>query len=290
MKQSLSVIIPTKNRENDLLITLTALSQGGNLPDEIIIIDQTMESIEENLKNNKDISRLNIRYFHEPDINGLIEARIAGINRTVSNIIVLLDDDITVPTDFLTKIFQLFKSYPKYDAFCSIAENQITMPLLGVIVPSIFRIGPFWDNRLIVAKFHYLFNKPVRTTKFSAGYMICKREVFETVGLDRNLKGHPFVGDIDFSYRASKKYNLAIAPNLQVIHRDPMVKLYDKKTAETKRVKGRLYFFKKNVDKTLINYVCFSWFLFGTLVGAIYRSITSISQEPLQGFLAGLIK
>ena len=286
---TLSVIIPTKNRIFDLIETLKTVYKNSLKPDEIIIVDQSLEDSFEILKSVFKKGSLNIKYFYKPEINGLLEARDFGVKVSSNNILVFLDDDISLSEDFFEKLLECYMKY-SVDGICAVDISEESTSILKVIARSIFWVGPFTDIRTILNKFHRYFKKPVKSDKFSAGYMSCKKEVYEDIKFDLSLKGHVFVGDIDFSYRASRKYNFVICPNLKVIHRQKVSNLYDLRQGEFKRVFARAYFFKKNIDKSLLNWLCFIWLMFGTLLGAIVRSISNWSLKPLYGFWDGVLK
>ncbi len=287
---TVSVIIPTKNRLKDLLVTIEHICDAQTFPDEIIIIDQTANDQRDELdllcKEKK--CDLNISYYHTPEIRSLIDARNFGFSRSSGDVVLFLDDDITVSRDFFTVLSNTYVENPDLDAVCAVNTLDENLSILRVIARCIFWIGPFWDNRTIANKFYRKFKKPIRSSTFSGGYMSCKRIVFINTGFDTNLTGHVFVDDIDFSYRASKNYTLFIAPRLRVIHRGGFTPLYDIEEADRKRVHSRRYFFNKNIKKTLFNYIAFLWLMFGTFLSSIARSVFNFSFKPIRGFIRGM--
>ena len=118
--------------------------------------------------------------------------------------------------------------------------------------------------------------------------MSFRRHVVEEVGFDKQLVGHVFMDDIDFTFRASKKYPLAIDPGVKGYHRGGMVALYNRKEDHEKRVSGEWYFFGKHVKKNLLNNFFFAWRLFGSLLVALAISLRYGSLDPLRGFLNGM--
>lgn len=285
----ISVIIPTKNRRDDLQLTLKSIFRNTILPLEIIIVDQTCENQEKDIRECIDIinSSVSIKYFHAPLISGLVHARDFGYQRSIGDIVLFLDDDITVFSNFFEQLIYTYQRYPNIDAVCPIDVSEEKVSLLRIMARCVFWIGPFWTNKTYVNKFYKRFNKPVKTNYFSGGFMSCKRYVYESVGFDKNLSGHVFVDDWDFSYRATKIYNFIIDPNLRVIHREGKA-LYDIQEAIRKRVHSRIYFFKKNINKNLLNYVAFYWLMFGTFLGTLVRAMSNKSMKPIKGFLDGL--
>ena len=281
-----SVIIPTKNRHNDLIQTVATLLSCQPRPIEILIIDQTTEPIADwgDLQD----PNSEIRYYHQPKINGILPARDFGVRKSKGRFLIFLDDDVSVYQDFMAKMQKTFEQDSRIDAVCAVNTSEEDMSVLRILARALFWLGPFWDDRSIVNKYYKRMKKPRLTTKFSAGYMSCKREVYERIGFDNGLTGHVFVGDIDFSYRASREFRLVISPWVRVVHRGGQSAHYDEKEAERKRIRGRIYFYQKNVDKTLLNHLFFTWLVLGTFLGALGRSFHSKSLAPVKGFFEGL--
>jgi glycosyltransferase involved in cell wall biosynthesis len=289
---NISVIIPTKNRCGDLLVTLENICKNTSFPDEIIIVDQTTENQESKLRQfiAENYSELNVKYIHKPEIDNLVDAKDHGFKQSGGDIVTFLDDDITVFPDFFESLIGLYKEYPETDAICAVDILEGKKSIWRVLARCMFWIGPFWNNKSLVEKFHSKIKRPVKTTAFSGGYMSCKRYVYKSFRFyrNKNLKTRVFVEDLDFSFRAAQRFNLVIAPKLKVIHRGGLNPLYDIEEAEKRRVNARIYFFKKNVEKKVFNYVALVWLIVGTFLGAVARGLSHRSFKPIKGFFKGL--
>jgi glycosyltransferase involved in cell wall biosynthesis len=283
-----SVIIPTKNRLDDLLITLSAIDNNKVLPQEVIVVDQTetnqAESIKEFLA--KKHSRLNVVYYHEPQIPGRLFACDFGAAKSSGAWLLFLDDDVSVAEDFFERLSVIIQPNSGVDAVCAVDVSQKNLPLWKALLRVVFWRGPFSDPVTLVNKFYDKIDRPVKSRQFQGGYMCCKRHLYLEIGLDMNIPGG---GDIDFSYRASKKYNLVLDPKLRVRHRCALVDSYGRDQIEFRRTRSRVYFFRKNCEKNISNYAAFSWLMFGTFMGTLSRSLSSRSTEPIHGFLGGLL-
>ena len=286
----ISVVIPTKNRFDDLLITLEGICQNTELPHEVIIVDQSSDSKKDDIYRFLLAKKCGVllRYFHRPDFTGLVEAREFGVAQSTGDIIQFLDDDITLSPNFFAILNQIYSSQPDIDVLGAVDISEENLSYWRVLARSFFWRGPFHDNRSYVNKFHARLKGLVKTRTLSAGLMSCRRKVFEDVGFANDLPGHVFADDIDFSYRASFKYNIYLAPQLKAVHRGGLVRLYDVEEGERKRVHSRFYFFRKNIKKTPQNIIAFLWLMVGTFIGAISRCISYGSLKPAKGFLKGL--
>ena len=77
----LAVVVPTKNRPNELRNFLSSLWQQEFLPDQLIIVDQSVPSKTLNQEVEIKAKELEIKlsYLHDEEINGLVQAKAAAI-------------------------------------------------------------------------------------------------------------------------------------------------------------------------------------------------------------------
>ena len=72
----ISAVIPTKNREIDLVKAVVSVYNQTKIPEELIIIDQSDNSESYNsVKSLTKPSKLKLIYIHEKKIKGLVEAK-----------------------------------------------------------------------------------------------------------------------------------------------------------------------------------------------------------------------
>ena len=71
----ISIIIPTKNRKEDLLITLRSIIQQSRLPEEIVIVDQSRKDCKEEILELLRVngSKLDLIYVWDRDITSILE-------------------------------------------------------------------------------------------------------------------------------------------------------------------------------------------------------------------------
>ncbi|MBF2064696.1 MAG: glycosyltransferase [Calothrix sp. C42_A2020_038] len=115
---SISIVVPTCNRPEQLKICLQSLQNLSQRPDEILVVDNYPSS---------DVTRQlieqmpDIRYIAEPRPGASI-ARNTGVEYAKGDIIAFIDDDMTAHTDWLTKLQQNF------------AEPEV-MAVTGLVLP-----------------------------------------------------------------------------------------------------------------------------------------------------------
>jgi len=88
-----SVVIPTKNRFEDLKKIIKSILNQNLIPNELLIIDQSEnnhnKSFDKIIKN-----QIYLRYFHKKKIKGLTEAKNFSLKYVKNEIIFFLEDDI----------------------------------------------------------------------------------------------------------------------------------------------------------------------------------------------------
>lgn len=110
----ISVIIPTFNRSEKLVLVLEALNKQSLLPHEyeVLVVDNNSKDNTKDVVEScvKKYSRLNIKYFFERQ-QGLNFARNCGVQQAHSNIVAFLDDDAIPQTDWLHTILRTYKDH-----------------------------------------------------------------------------------------------------------------------------------------------------------------------------------
>ena len=163
----LSIVIPTKNRKVSLNRLLGSIFEQTIKNYEIIIVDQSDEKINDY----KDIKK--IKYFYEPDIKSLTDAKNFGIKYSAGEYIGFFDDDLLLNKNFLSEIVSLI--YEKKPLGVSGIDNlSKERNFLHFILKKIFLIGIFKDVR------SYYFDKPytIKSNKLSGGYTFYRKGYF----------------------------------------------------------------------------------------------------------------
>lgn len=105
----ISIIIPTYNEKQNIILLLKRLNKLKN-DQEIIIVDdnspdETAEEIKKNFKNNQQI-----KVFVRKNIKGLGSAILYGIKKSKGNIIVGMDADFNHPPELIPQLIKNLKN------------------------------------------------------------------------------------------------------------------------------------------------------------------------------------
>jgi len=186
---TVSVIIPTYNRKESLLRTLESLARQTYPTErfEVIVVDDGgMDGTESITERNFPFA---LRYLRQEN-QGAAVARNEGAQNAQGDILIFLDDDITVAPSFVTSFdHELTHDFPTV--------------AIGVLHP------PEWQDRQI---FRDLYAQITATplepdltfTDCLSGIFSVKREHFWQIGGMQDVAGDGRTawGDVDFGYRA----------------------------------------------------------------------------------------
>ena len=289
----LSVIIPTLNRPDDLVVAIKSILVQSRLPDELIIVDQSIDAFSyNNIKNLflKVSFKTSLIYIHDPLINGLVSAKDHGVKKSSGDIISFLEDDEVLSKRYLENVVNAFKTN-KQLLGCSGIVSNIRRSFFYEVMFKVFHRGLFIDKRVDVIKHNDCYGSGtlIYSTHLSGGLSSYRSEVFKQIKYD--LK-NPFFycEDIDFSIRASDFFGInrfAIVTNICLIHymsninRDVLEPRWRRKTNEF------ILLYKKHTNKKYaFNNVL--WLMIGLYFEAIFSSIINRSFSPLFGYFKGL--
>ena len=232
MIPSISVIICTHNPRSDYLSrVLQALDSQTLSKDlwELLLIDNASEKI---LSTEIDLSwHPNSRHIREEQL-GLTPARLRGIKESKSDILVFVDDDNVIDSNYLEECLSIFNKYPFLGAVGGsvIAETEIPLEEWQKLYLSFLAVRdvskPIWGN--------ISFND--RNLPYGAGMCIrrevalCYKDIVKNdpirILLDRKGNLLSSAGDRDLSLTAYDcNYGTGLFPSLKLTHLIPSRRL-----------------------------------------------------------------
>jgi GT2 family glycosyltransferase len=294
----ISVVIPTKNRFQDIIKCIESILVQTLLPDEIVIVDssdtQELKSKIKELKSEK----TKLVYVHtKPGVN---YQRNIGIERSCGDIVFFLDDDTILENDFIKEIVTIFENDKerKIGGVCGDIINIKTQnhsvmdPIkraISTIFATIFFLNKTGNGKFRLSGFPtYLFetNKMVHVECLPSGLTAFRRAVLNEFAWDENIY---YMTDDDFSYRVSRKYKNVYTPYARLIHNVSPAgreKLYMKRK---RLIQGHYYLFKKNIPQTIQHRFAFYMSIIGLFVMEIMSIMRTRNADGLRGLTAGLL-
>jgi glycosyltransferase involved in cell wall biosynthesis len=277
----ISVIIPTKNRADDLRRTLEGLIMQTRRPDEIVVVDQSsVPSLE------PATIPIKVTYIYAPHISGAAVARNVAMDRATGDIWVFLDDDVILEPQYLEEIVLAYS--PEVAGVSGIITNYAVPPISRCLFENVFVRGAFHDDRQPVY-WHadaLRFQGPQRVKQFGCGVMSFRATVVRDLRFDPQLTGCSLAEDIDFCARLPRGEVLLIAPKARLFHkRSPA----GRATAHwlDAHAQSSSYMRLRNWNRGLRDDLCFAWLQIGYALMAAVGSLKRGSFEPFRAWARG---
>lgn len=277
-----SIVIPTRNRENLLCDTIGYLFNQSYKNIEIIIIDQADSHSQATicfLNKVKD----KIRYFHVRE-KGLPNARNVGINKAKGDIILFLDDDIIPDNDLVLYHLEAYEVDKKIEGVGGkvTGNEDYDIPKNVNKYCGVRLSGRVYMNRAALISMY--------SRSLPGGNMSFKKEIFEKVGhFDKNYIGNALLEETDFCYRVRKAgCKLYYEPKAKLHHLQASLggcRSINMSDYNYFRFRNTMLFYLKNMRKIFLPYM-----IFVHLLVAIKKTLLSTRKmEDLGKMVKGLI-
>lgn len=190
MKINLSIIIPAKNEEKSILLTLKSLRSSVRTPHEIIIIndrssDNTESIVKKYIGRNKNVSLIKTT----PNKGGFSNAIRKGIRKSSTDIVVVVMADLCDDPKTINEMYE--KITEGWDIVCGSRYMQHGKKIGGPKIQNFF-------SALVCKSLHYILKMP--TQDASNAFKMFKKSIFKTItykdnggvesSLDFILKAH----------------------------------------------------------------------------------------------------
>lgn len=206
----ISVVIPTLNREKELVDSIEGVLKDDYKDFELIVVDQTEKHEPDTERALKGLGS-KIKLVHE-EIKSLPHARNVGVAHSSGEVILFLDDDIIPKPGLLTAHAARYGDYKVGGVGGRIMaagdENKPEPAKIATITPW----GAFKDY------FYATHSEEVETVR--GANMSFRRDLYVKLGgFDENYVGNAMREETDFSFRLRKLgYKLIFEPKAEVFH------------------------------------------------------------------------
>ena len=272
---SVSILIASRNRQQDINRCLQSILTQPTRPRQIIVVDQSERKY--------DLSPVpGLIHLHCPNLSGLTAARNAGIICATSDVIFFLDDDCELLADCVQILARAFIDQPNAIAIsCTLIAPQSSQAVgLHTLIDNVFELG-FFSRKPVNSKL----GVRLKNATGVAGY---RRSIFEYELFDENLTGYCFGEDWEFSRRASRYGYITRAVDARVLHHVSPTNRLDVRRGLINRWKNYLYFYDKLADDSMWDRFCRLWWMVGqsltwTRVGMGLPFLTSNRSLKING-------
>jgi len=286
---TISVIICTRNRPDDLAACLGSLGVQTRLPSEVVVVDASDgEAACERVREwaaGAPIAAVKLLRAAP----GLTRQRNLGVAAATGDVVTFLDDDVVLARDYLAAIAELFELDPALGG----AEGAVALaPLRGrrrlANALAAFFLMNSIGRRRGVKRSGFVTVDPwpraVRPVDCLAGCnMSYRREVLAGFRFDEWYDGYGLGEDEDFSYRVSRRHRLVQTPSARLVHRlspvgrERLPKLHEMTTV------NHHYFVKKNLPPGPFTWLCFLWSELGLCLAVLKTGDLAAIGGKLRG-------
>lgn len=119
-----SVIIVTMSRPEEVALTVTSAMAGTKAPDEIVVVDASADDRTELTVSHMAAAFDRVKFKYERTAPGLPGQRNAGLDAASGDVLVFLDDDVTLEPDYLCELLKVFDDGAVGGA-CGAITNQV---------------------------------------------------------------------------------------------------------------------------------------------------------------------
>lgn len=243
-----SLIVCTYQRPNSLSVLLDSVMEQTSYPDQILIVDGSLDNSTLELLSNKSFSNLEY-YLVEPSQRGLTKQRNFGLTklRSDTDIVFFLDDDIVLINDYFSEMLSTYEKYPDaigvggyilegtdwqrikegenkpvnyffLDGYMRKDSSRFTFrKKLGLLSTKFPTFMPEEGHGRSVG-FIPPSGKTYLVETFMGGVASYRTEVFEKINFSTYFEGYGLYEDTDFTLRCSKLGKLYLNTAAQLYH------------------------------------------------------------------------
>lgn len=297
--EKVTVIIPTKNRPQDIVTCLESVLAQSVLPQEVVIIDASDECTLKEKLNQLSLDKYSISLKYVNVDVGTAGARNIGADYAEGEYIIFIDDDVVLDKNYIKEILRVFQLYPKEKIggvtgkVIHFGKEEIFRGGIAYhIFASIFLLGRYGNGRFQSSGAPTLI-RPSTNQITECGFLFgCslafRKEVFLEFKCDEAFTGYSFGEDLDLAYRVTRKYTNYYNPLAKLIHTISRTARRDNYQISKMKVQNLFYIFRKNYPQDLKHKSAFWWSMVGF---CILETVRTLLRRPgsIRGLLAGVI-
>ncbi len=229
MALTISAILPTHDRPASLERCIDSLFAQHRLPDQLIVINDGRQDIPPSLLDRLHQGDWTLKRIRR-EAPSSTASRNAGLDAADGDIVILLEDDLTLPEDFVQRLVALYAADTQRliagigPKICE-PDTQSLSGRVWLAAAHLLGRGR-WGPHHIASRYTLLPQNlsrelmPVR--KLSAGGLSLRREVARAFRFDEMLSGYAWGEDRELTFRIAPHYALYRAKHIEVLHhREP---------------------------------------------------------------------
>lgn len=290
----ISVVIPTKDRTEDLYKCIWSVLNQSVRPAEIIVIDDGclskyfIDKIAKEMKLNEIIFK-----YIKKNTPGLSVSRNMGASIAECQVVLYLDDDVILNEDYieiLKNAWERHKNEEYLGGIGGVIKNLRKITFMEKIFHKIFLLSsPIkWDVTDVGFQVWSTDVKEEQKAYYLPGGITSfRKNLVEKIPFRQLSPGRTPADDVEFFVKTKKSgYYFILAPRAQLFHKNTPVAREDDFPRGIKEGCNQYVIFKDNVAKSVKNYLKFYW----SSTGWILRQFLAGHIMKGLGMMAGYIK
>lgn len=214
----IALVIPTKDRPDDLRRMLASLAAQTRRPDQVVVVDGSEPAVREVVDECVSLPIEYVRVFPP----SLARQRNAGMQRLTRDITLAgyLDDDIVLEADAVLRMLEFWERAG--DDIGGAAFTITNNPQPGALsLKQMFSIDHAHPGRVLPSGFASSITPQtadLETEWLYGGATVWRRSVIESYPYDEWFVGTGYMEDIDFSYTVGARYRLLVVAAARLAH------------------------------------------------------------------------
>jgi glycosyltransferase involved in cell wall biosynthesis len=277
-----SAIIVTMSRPAELALTVTSLMAGTTTPAEVVVVDASADDRTELTVAQLAAGFRRVAFAYRRMPPGLPAQRNAGLDASSGDILLFLDDDVTLEPDYLSELLKAFDD-AAVGAACGLIINQV---LPGRHV----RFFQWLFRQVRYAPRSYLQRSGLPTFLFrperraDVGIMTGCNMAFRREAAPRFDERINYFDDDDASRVAARRWRLVQVPTARLEHRVAAGGRPAPPAKARRRVLEQRLLHRRHVPQNVTNVLCYYYSVAGAAAAAALR----LKPRLFLGVLLGL--
>lgn len=290
LEEKLGIIIPTKDRPDDLIRALQSISKQDYHPARVVIVDGGTTPVKDVVDNFRDFTAEYLRIFPP----SLTVQRNAGIRHLIKDVtlIAFFDDDIILEEGCLRNMMKFWEvaSAKVGGAGFNLVNEVYKKPKF---FERFFLVNTDKPNKILRSGFQGKISFVTGTTAADwlvGCAMVYRSKIFNEFCFDEWFSGYSRYEDVDFSYRVGKAYKMYVVPDAKVVHLNNLEDIDLSFSLGKMEYTNRLYFVRKHSELSIP--LCY-WALFGIFINNILKGFLGMDRRYFyraKGAFAGFLR
>lgn len=277
-----SAIIVTMSRPAELALTVTSAMAGETAPDEVVVVDASADDRTELTVSHIAAAFDRVAFKYERTAPGLPAQRNAGLDAATGDVLLFLDDDVTLEPDYLAELLKAFDD-DAVGAATGAITNQIFPGWYVRLFQWLFRQVRYAPRSFLqrsgLPTFLYRPREQVDIGILTGCNMAFRREA--AARFDERIN---YFDDDDISRVVAREWRLVQTPTARLEHR-VAAGARPAPTAKTRRrVLEQRLLHRRHVPQNIFNIFCYYYSVAGAAAAAALR----LKPRLFLGTLLGL--